>query len=90
MSTMTATTLSETTTTAVPCAEPTENSITAKTHNQAILLSKELIVSIIFSNDALASSPDDKKRIMKNMIIQVRPKIPALLGEYQSSIFYLN
>ncbi|KAG2132208.1 hypothetical protein BD769DRAFT_1386492 [Suillus cothurnatus] len=79
MSTATATTSSETTTTAVPCAEPAENSITAKTRDQAISLSKELIVSIIFSNDALASSPDDKKRIVKNMIIRVRPKIPALL-----------
>ncbi|KAG2028982.1 hypothetical protein BDR03DRAFT_988057, partial [Suillus americanus] len=49
------------------------------TRDQAISLSKELIVSIIFSNDALVSSPDDKKCIVKNMIIRVRPKIPALL-----------
>ncbi|KAG2124298.1 hypothetical protein BD769DRAFT_1388842 [Suillus cothurnatus] len=79
MLTMTATTLSETTMTAVLCVEPTKNSITAKTCNQAILLLKELIVSINFSSDALVSSPDDKKCIVKNIIIQVRSKIPALL-----------
>ncbi|KAG2043840.1 hypothetical protein BDR03DRAFT_977569 [Suillus americanus] len=74
--------LVSTTTTMVAPAEPAEDSttiITPETREEAILLSKELIVSIFFTINALVSCGDDKKCIVKSIITQVRPRIPALL-----------
>ncbi|KAG2038558.1 hypothetical protein BDR03DRAFT_981513 [Suillus americanus] len=45
----------------------------------AILVSKELIISIMFSKDALVSSGNDKKCVVKSIITQARPSILALL-----------
>ncbi|KAG2056664.1 hypothetical protein BDR06DRAFT_970025 [Suillus hirtellus] len=53
--------------------------ISPKTCKQAILASKEHVLSIVFSDDALVSLVADKKCIVKKVISEVRSRIPALL-----------
>ncbi|KAG2087601.1 uncharacterized protein F5147DRAFT_658900 [Suillus discolor] len=53
--------------------------ISPETRKQAISASKERVLSIIFSDDALVSLAADKKRIVKKGISEVRSRIPALL-----------
>ncbi|KAG1815450.1 hypothetical protein EV424DRAFT_1412148 [Suillus variegatus] len=53
--------------------------ISPETRKQAISLSKERILSIVFSEDALAYLVSDKKCIIRNVISEVRLGIPALL-----------
>ncbi|KAG1838718.1 hypothetical protein DFJ58DRAFT_845949 [Suillus subalutaceus] len=60
-------------------AESPTTEISPKTRKEAISVSKEHILSIIFSEDALASLTADKKCIVKQVICDVRPGIPALL-----------
>ncbi|KAG2356588.1 hypothetical protein BDR07DRAFT_1491730 [Suillus spraguei] len=52
--------------------------ISSETHELVLSLSKELVVSIFFSKDVLVSLTADKKCIVKRIICEVRPKIPAL------------
>ncbi|KAG1872233.1 hypothetical protein F4604DRAFT_1925850 [Suillus subluteus] len=60
-------------------AESPATGISPKTRKEAISVSKEHILSIIFSKDTLASLAADKKCIIKQVICDVRPGIPALL-----------
>ncbi|KAG1870312.1 hypothetical protein F4604DRAFT_1926555 [Suillus subluteus] len=60
-------------------AEGPATEISPKTRKEVISVSKEHILSIIFSEDALASLTADKKCIVKQVICDVRPGIPALL-----------
>ncbi|KAG1895058.1 uncharacterized protein F5891DRAFT_984514 [Suillus fuscotomentosus] len=53
--------------------------ISPETRKQAISASKERVLSIVFSDDALVSLAADKKRIVKKVISEVRSRIPALL-----------
>ncbi|KAG1893467.1 uncharacterized protein F5891DRAFT_985893 [Suillus fuscotomentosus] len=53
--------------------------ISPETCKQAISASRERVLSIVFSDDALVSLAADKKRIVKKVISEVRSRIPALL-----------
>ncbi|KAG1892912.1 uncharacterized protein F5891DRAFT_986356 [Suillus fuscotomentosus] len=53
--------------------------ISPETRKQVISASKEHVLSIVFSDDALVSLTADKKCIIKKVISEVRSRIPALL-----------
>ncbi|KAG2143456.1 uncharacterized protein EDB93DRAFT_1105296 [Suillus bovinus] len=73
-------------TTVAPVELPEDSStrmINPETHKQTFVLSKELIISIFFTPDTLASLSAYKKCIIKKFICEVRLKIPALLTATQ-------
>ncbi|KAG1864379.1 hypothetical protein F4604DRAFT_1683383 [Suillus subluteus] len=54
--------------------------ITGAVRDQIFERSKELVVGIVFTKDALASSTADQKRIVTSMIRKATPKFPGLDG----------
>ncbi|KAG1786552.1 uncharacterized protein HD556DRAFT_1313430 [Suillus plorans] len=54
--------------------------LTGPMREQIFNCSKELVVGIVFMEDAMASSPADKERIVKSVIRNAMPKIPGLRG----------
>ncbi|KAG2050770.1 hypothetical protein BDR06DRAFT_1011058 [Suillus hirtellus] len=54
--------------------------VTGPIRDQIFKRSKELVVGIALTKDAMASSTADKKRIIKSIIRKATPKIPGLNG----------
>ncbi|KAG2053565.1 hypothetical protein BDR06DRAFT_1008450 [Suillus hirtellus] len=54
--------------------------VTRPIRDQIFKCSKELVVGIALTKDAMASSTADKKRIIKSIIRKATPKIPGLNG----------
>ncbi|KAG1830800.1 hypothetical protein EV424DRAFT_1534736 [Suillus variegatus] len=78
------TVVSETTQAAAGLAEAPDSNrrlqITGPMREQIFKRSKELVIGIVFTEDAMASSTADKKRIVKSVIRKATPKIPGLRG----------
>lgn len=78
------TVVSETTQAAAGLAEAPDSNrrlqITGPMREQIFKRSKELVIGIMFMEDAMASSTADKKRIVKSVIRKATPKIPGLRG----------
>jgi hypothetical protein len=62
--------------------------VTGPIRDQIFKRSKELVVGIALTKDAMASSTADKKRIIKSIIRKATPKIPGLNGMLIFSILF--
>jgi hypothetical protein len=61
--------------------------VTGAVRDQIFQRAKELVVGVVFTKDAMASSSADKKRIIKSAIRKATPKFPGLRGMFISIIY---